>query len=395
MWRGRSGSGWADPSARGSRPPAHPGRAPRPTVGPSRACAPARCDGGPARQAQVGCRRTPRRGGGSLRRPPVDAARPATAPSGSSVERCTTTYSPVGVAASTAAEMVADVLTTTRSPGSRNEARSAAVACLGGSFPTDAIRRTASRRPRRQLGGLGRLELRREVEAERRIGRSRRVLRCRGGDGAHAAATSRARYRPDAARPFDERDDAGHAGLGQGSVGDVLARERVLVHLRAHVARIDGEHPQRRRAPPPAPHRCGRARPWWRRTRPSPRTPRPTASEVMFTTVPRLAARTGAASWTSPSGATTLVSNRSPELVERVVGQRRQRRRTEPAGVVHDEREAGPGGIRPGRRRWSGSVTSPGTVITEPPRGSSGRGREVAASRPSTTTRHPASTSPR
>ena len=35
---------------------------------------------------------------------------------------------------------------------------------------------------------------------------------------------------------------AGHARLGLGAIGDVLAGEGVLVHLRAHVAGVDAEH---------------------------------------------------------------------------------------------------------------------------------------------------------
>ena len=39
---------------------------------------------------------------------------------------------------------------------------------------------------------------------------------------------------------LDQREDAGHARLGRRAVGDVLARERLLVHARVHVAGVDG-----------------------------------------------------------------------------------------------------------------------------------------------------------
>ena len=38
---------------------------------------------------------------------------------------------------------------------------------------------------------------------------------------------------------LDQGEQAGHARLGRRPVGDVLAGERVLVHLRAHVAGVD------------------------------------------------------------------------------------------------------------------------------------------------------------
>ena len=45
---------------------------------------------------------------------------------------------------------------------------------------------------------------------------------------------------------LDQPEQAGHAVLGRRAVGDVLARERVLVHLRPHVAGVDRVDPQRR-----------------------------------------------------------------------------------------------------------------------------------------------------
>ncbi len=47
-------------------------------------------------------------------------------------------------------------------------------------------------------------------------------------------------------RSLDQPEQARHALLRRWAVGDVLAREGILVHLRAHVARIDGVDPQRR-----------------------------------------------------------------------------------------------------------------------------------------------------
>ena len=47
-------------------------------------------------------------------------------------------------------------------------------------------------------------------------------------------------------RALDQRQQAGHARLWQGQVRDVLTRERLLVGLGAHVARVDAVHAQLR-----------------------------------------------------------------------------------------------------------------------------------------------------
>jgi hypothetical protein len=45
-------------------------------------------------------------------------------------------------------------------------------------------------------------------------------------------------------RTHDQREQAGHAFLRRRQVGDVLARERFLIGLRAHVTRVDAVHAQ-------------------------------------------------------------------------------------------------------------------------------------------------------
>ena len=45
---------------------------------------------------------------------------------------------------------------------------------------------------------------------------------------------------------LDQLEQPGHALLGRRPIGDVLAGERLLVHLRAHVTGVDRIHPQRR-----------------------------------------------------------------------------------------------------------------------------------------------------
>ena len=120
------------------------------------------------------------------------------------------------------------------------------------------------------LGRLVRLERRVERDRERGVGRCRRAparrsstrpprhVRDRSGDRRRSSATS-----------------PGTTVVGQRPVGDVFARERVLVHLGAHVAGIDHQHAHVAAARPRAPPTAARARPSTSRSRPSLRTPRP------------------------------------------------------------------------------------------------------------------------
>ena len=103
---------------------------------------------------------------------------------------------------------------------------------------------------------------------------------CGRGQGAHRWPVPRAssdadrrsdrRYRPLGGAGLDEAHEVGNDLLRQRSVGDVLAREGVLVHLGPHVAGIDGPHEQRRLLDAPAPRSGGRVQPWRARSLPSP-----------------------------------------------------------------------------------------------------------------------------
>ena len=128
--------------------------------------------------------------------------------------------------AASAAGRVADVFTTSRSPGARNCGRSWKRACASSSARSVTSSRTLSRPSPRasarlvRLRGRGGSSKRRRAHAER----SRRVA------GAVEAARLVA---------LDQGEEAGHALLGRRPVGDVLAGERVLLHLRSHVAGVD------------------------------------------------------------------------------------------------------------------------------------------------------------
>ena len=124
----------------------------------------------------------------------------------------------------------------------------------------------------------------RRARAPRRLAcleRGRQLERERG----HALAP-RELARPVAAArelALDQREQPGHAFLGLRPVGDVLVRERLLMHPGPHVAGIDRVDAELRvlglRGSPSA----ARARPSTSRSRPTPRTARPPASEVTLT----------------------------------------------------------------------------------------------------------------
>ena len=131
------------------------------------------------------------------------------------------------------------VTTTTRSPGARNSPSSGKRAWTGAGVADaheqpDVVAAAAT--------GLGRLvRLVRGVEHEVESGGGQAwcrswLPRCRGREGTCLVPSTR-----DVA--LDEGDEAGNALGRLRSIGDVLAGERVLVHLGAHVAGVDDEHP--------------------------------------------------------------------------------------------------------------------------------------------------------
>ena len=140
-----------------------------------------------------------------------------------------------------AAGIVADVFTTSVSPapqmcgeiGERRRARRRR-------SPFDTSSRTSPRPTPRASGGSCASSAGVERDAiERRGARATAVMTPTSGD------TSRDR----SGDPISiERDEPGHDRLGQRAIGDVLARERVLVHLGAHVAGIDHQHAHARDA---------------------------------------------------------------------------------------------------------------------------------------------------
>ena len=73
---------------------------------------------------------------------------------------------------------------------------------------------------------------------------------------------------------LDQRQQPRHALLGRRPIGDVLAREGLLVHLRPHVAGVDGVDREARDARRRGSRSAARAPPSRSRSRPSPRRPR-------------------------------------------------------------------------------------------------------------------------
>ena len=136
-------------------------------------------------------------------------------------------------------------------------------------------RRRATRAAARRRGRGRALRAVRALRARDRA-RSRAQRRGRRLEhGGHDTDLREHGTRPLGWSPSIRATSPGTTALGQRPVGDVLAGERVLVHLGAHVAGVDDEHPQvgllgREHRPTAA-----RARPSTSRSRPSPRRPRP------------------------------------------------------------------------------------------------------------------------
>ena len=126
---------------------------------------------------------------------------------------------------STAAAIVPEVLTTSRSPARRYRPRSAKVAWASPSGVA-ASSRTPSLESPRCSGGLLAGDL---------IGAPP------GG-----IVSSAARYRPLGGRSSSSLQQGGNDGVRLGPVRDVLAGEGLLVHLRPHVARVERVAPQPR-----------------------------------------------------------------------------------------------------------------------------------------------------
>ena len=166
-----------------------------------------------------------------------------------------------GGARATAAASVAETLTTSEvaRPAGGRGGRGSARARSAPSPARATIRRTSSRATRAPPAARW-PPARRQLEGASALTRAPREL-----GGAVAAARQLA---------GDQRQQAGHALLRRRAVGDVLAGERVLVHLRCACRR--GR--PRRRAAPGARRRGWRsaapARPSRSRSRPSPRRAR-------------------------------------------------------------------------------------------------------------------------
>ena len=135
--------------------------------------------------------------------------------------------------AGSAAGSVADVLTTSRSPGAGSRAGRANARVrelpVAGGRPAGARRRARARAPRAARGPRAR------AAARTRAGAARRP----SGD----ASTSARAVAPARQVALDQREQPGDAVLGRRPVGDVLARERLLVHARCAC------RPGRRRRP--------------------------------------------------------------------------------------------------------------------------------------------------
>ena len=126
-----------------------------------------------------------------------------------------------------AAGSVADVLTTSRSPGCEEIGEVGEAVRARAPVARRDEQAHARRAPARRLGAPPAAR-----EARTRAPRSCRRHRARAGSARSAQSPSTSASRP------------GTLVLGRRPVGDVLARERLLVHLRAHVAGVDGEDPQ-------------------------------------------------------------------------------------------------------------------------------------------------------
>ena len=232
--RARSGSGSAGPTGRGARAAARAGPAWRPTAAPTAASG----------RAPAACRR--RRGAASS--PPKSSAsgdvgavgvRPAdldeVQPGRQLGRQVDDDGPPVG------RRGVDGGRDRRRRVDDHEVALVAATAagrgrCSGGAArsPIDTSMRTASRRPSVSSGGSVASSSGGRTNESSEIGRRRSCAPPRAAPGSGRSARS----------PSTRARIAGHAGLGRRAVGDVLAGEGVLVHLGAHVAGVDGQHPQ-------------------------------------------------------------------------------------------------------------------------------------------------------
>ena len=215
--------------------------------------------------------------------------------------------------------------------------------CSGGAAPRRSTPSSARRR-----GGRASARAARWPPA-RAAGRSGRGRRSGRWPGAHAATTSLAPVPAARLVAVDQGED-GRARCPRAAGGRRCPRRGRRPGASGCACRRGRwSAPAGRGARRRAPGRRGRGPPWWRRSRPSPRRPRPTASDVMSTT-------------TAPGGEVRqrrldqadrrddVDGEQVGEGAERVVGERRQRRRAEPAGVVDEQVDRPAGGGRPGRR---------------------------------------------
>ena len=164
-------------------------------------------------------------------------------PPGSSVEKWTTTASPSGSGRRSRPGRRRRVHDHAGRPRGDMRGRSRNVACTTSVVAVDTSSRTSSRPRPAYFGRLVGLEHGSSANRER------------GADGAACSSHGGHRHRPPRPRsgrsgrsPSIRASEAGHDVVGQRPVGDVLARERVLVHLGAHVAGVDDQHAQRRAA---------------------------------------------------------------------------------------------------------------------------------------------------
>ena len=209
---------------------------------------------------------------------------------------------------------VAEVLTTSRSPGCSRSGRSWT---CGGSSPSGAGHQhpalVAGQTSR--FGGVVASRLGREFE--RPDGAQRRSA---------GSCRSAARKRPLGRSVVEQREQRrARRSRGLGTVGDVLAGEGVLVHLRAHVTGVDRVHAQRRLLG--GQHRGELVQGGLRRAVAAPalvRLDRGVRRDVQHR-AGRCSARAGAAAWTRASGATTLTRYTCSQVIERAVGECRQR----------------------------------------------------------------------
>ena len=213
---------------------------------------------------------------------------------------------------------------------------------------TTAIRTSSRARPRASGGTLASLA-EGMPEAVRPAAAAHAGTAARS-DGAVAPARQVAGHQPQQGR--DDR-------LGLRPVGDVLARERVLVHLGAHVAGVDGVHARASAPRPPGSGWRGRARPWTTRRRPRSRRARPPRRRRWRGPGRRAARRPGSRSRTSAIGATTFTANTSAYVAGSRSAKEGSGLAPERAGVVDQQVGAAE---RVGRRDEGSAVVRVGHV---------------------------------